>query len=209
MNPKVEQLIQEEREREAKKRAEILISLGLCEEEREYAKQNFSCGADARRAGFDHSEMVDGVCQRYRVKRITPLKLTDEEYAKVYEIYQARKAEQARDEGTQPQFVQPSIVSIGDAKMTGTAKATASSPDGLASTLARWMSVISWVGGGLCAIVLAFISGEFNLAVLLGCGIGFFFTGLFWLAISQVLGTLDSIAANTSLQTIQLELKRK
>ncbi len=208
MNPKVERLIQEEQEREAKKRAEILISLGLCEEEREYAKQNFSCDADAQRAGFDHSEVVDGVYQHYRVKRITPLKLTDEEYAKVYKIYQARKAEQARDEGTQPQFVQPSIVSIGDAKMTGTARATASSPDGFASSLARWMAVISWIGSGLCVIVFAFLPG-FNLAVLLGGGIGFFVAGLFWQAFSQVLGTLNSIAANTSHQTIQLELKRK
>ena len=153
--------------------------------------------------------MVDGVCQRYRVKRITPLKLTDEEYAKVYEIYQARKAEQVRDEGTQPQFVQPSIVSIGDAKLTGTAKATASSPDGLASTLARRMSVFAWVVGALCAIVIIFSPIENKLVLFFGCGIGFFFVGLFWRAISQVLGTLDSIAANTSHQTIQLELKRK
>ena len=42
MNPKVEQLIQEEQEREAKKRAEILISLGLCEEERENMRSRTS-----------------------------------------------------------------------------------------------------------------------------------------------------------------------
>lgn len=195
MHPAFKKLLEEQREIEAKKREEILISLGLYEEreERVYAEGVFFGRGAAKYAGYGEVEVVDGKPRYYRTEKIrTPIELTDDEYALACKIYRARKAEASQKaKNVTEEF-----------ELTGTATANGSA-DRFASNLYGGLAIFGWVIGGILAIIVGTASHSFGL-FLAYCA-AFFFAGLFVFAMSRVIEAVETIAANTSGQKISLK----
>lgn len=201
MHPAVQKLIEEQRAQEKREREQVLLSLGLVEEqeEREYAKGLFGDAEIARSCGYDCCEIVNGNAHYYRVKRSqTSLNLTDEEYAEVYKIYQERKAKESQSSPVQ--------VTLNELNVQGETAPKSKFEPSFLSKAFRIFAWICWVGGFIAAIGLSSfeienyygrVESQFSFAAFLAYCVVFFSAGLFWHAIAHILDALDAIAANT------------
>ena len=81
MDPRVEAYIekakQEIAEKEAKERADFLVSIGLCEEQRVYCQTGH-----AKRSEYPFKEIINGQKWYYR-NELVPFDISDEEYAEL------------------------------------------------------------------------------------------------------------------------------
>lgn len=205
MHPAVQKLIEEQRAQKEQEREEILRSLGLVEEheEREYATKSYRNLELAQYYGYDHCEMIDGQARYYRVKQTqVPIKLTDDEYAEVYNIYRVRKATEGQRS--------PMPVTI-------TAPESKFEPSFLSQTF-RAFAWICWFGGLIGAIALSYIEIEndygrvesyFSFTAFLEYCAIVFCAGLLWHAIAHALDALDIIAANTGGRKFSLKKDAK
>ena len=205
MHPAFKKLLEEQRDIEAKKREEILISLGLYEEreERVYAEGVFFKPSDAQYAGYGEVELVDGKPRYYRTEKIrTPIELTDDEYALACKIYRARKAEASQKAPAQGETPQKAKDATEEFELTGTTTANGSA-DRFASNLYKNLAILCWVVGGILAIVVGTASHSFGL--FFAWFAAFFFAGLFAFAMSRIIEAVETIAANTGGQKISLK----
>lgn len=190
MNAKLEKYLEDARvelaaaqEAEARERADFLLGLGLCDEEREYPPEDDLSEREAMERGYTLRETTEGGKRYYRIRR-TPIEVTDEEYAQLRSIEAQRQKLRGRA---------PEVERSCEAQPPKPGDPAFRPSD--VSRLLYWMAWIFWIPGAFASAVLS--KGLGNLEIFLISMMACLFMGFLMMAVSRVLACLEHIERNT------------
>lgn len=177
-------------EAKRKERDELLISLGLYEEGKQYAPEGNSSHLCSIQ-GYNLCETVDGKERYYKIIKNKAIEVSDEEYKQICDLEQEKKqlAELKAKHGTKSN----------EYRLTPTVT-------GSKSRAASWLqtcAVITWIGGLICALILSihkvqtsYYSSEIVVSwgLLLSMVIGFGLAGYAVWCFSEIFENIQSIA---------------
>lgn len=199
MNAKVEQYIAQQREQiEQEKRKQqqtLLASLGIYEEEKEYAGEAFSNFSMAARMGYCYSETVDGTVKFYKSKKVYP-QLTDEEYEALLAVQREKEALGLTEQNRQSNVQEPAPVPAEPSAYHVSSELVASESFG--GRLMKILAWFVWIGGLIASFVLGRLPDhygdlKFNFWLFLAYVAGFFVVGATYWAIGELFDNVAEI----------------